>query len=141
MSHDREFLENTVTQVIAFEGNDVLDEFGGGYDDWLRYAQQKQSAKLVAKKEVTKPTTKTPNNEKSPAQKLTFNEKQELEKLPQEIEQLEKEQADISTQFANPDIYREQPELVKKLQSRVTEIEVEIETKMERWEKLEELNQ
>lgn len=75
VSHDREFLENTVTQVIAFEGNGVLDEFGGGYDDWLRYSQQKQSAKLVAKKEVAKPIAKAPNIEKSPAQKLSFNEK------------------------------------------------------------------
>ncbi len=141
VSHDREFLENTVTQVIAFEGNGVLDEFGGGYDDWLRHAQQKQSAKPVAKKDTTKPSTKTTKEEKSPAQKLSSNEKKELEKLPLEIECLEKEQADISTQFANPDIYRDQPELVKKLQVRVAEIEIEIETKMERWEKLEELNQ
>ncbi len=141
VSHDREFLENTVTQVIAFEGNGVLDEFGGGYDDWLRHAQQKQSVKPVAKKETTKPATKTAKEEKSPAQKLSSNEKKELEKLPLEIECLEKEQADISTQFANPDIYRDQPELVKKLQVRVAEIEIEIETKMERWEKLEELNQ
>ncbi len=141
VSHDREFLENTVTQVIAFEGNGALDEFGGGYDDWLRYSQQKQSAKLVAQKEAAKPITKAPNIEKSPAQKLSSNEKKELEKLPQEIEILEKEQADISAQFSNPDIYREQPELVKKLQARVTEIEAEIETKMERWEKLEKLNE
>ncbi len=141
VSHDREFLENTVTQVIAFEGNGVLDEFGGGYDDWLRYAQQKQSAKTSAKKETTKPDAKPAKVEKSPVQKLSSNEKKELEKLPQEIEILEKEQADISAQFSNPDIYREQPELVKKLQARVTEIEAEIETKMERWEKLEKLNE
>ncbi|HSR02600.1 MAG TPA: ATP-binding cassette domain-containing protein [Methylophilaceae bacterium] len=141
VSHDREFLENTVTQVIAFEGNGVLDEFGGGYDDWLRYSQQKQSTKPVAKKETTKPATKAAKVEKSPAQKLGSKEKKELENLPVEIELLEKEQTDISTQFANPDIYREQPELVKKLQARVTEIEAEIETKMERWEKLEKLNQ
>ena len=141
MSHDREFLENTVTQVIAFEGNGVLDEFGGGYDDWLRYSQQKQSAKLVAKKEAAKPIAKAPNIEKSPAQKLSFNEKKELEKLPQEIEILEKEQADITAQFSNPDIYRDQPELVKKLQARLSEIEKEVETKMERWEKLEKLNE
>ncbi|MFV1921740.1 MAG: ATP-binding cassette domain-containing protein [Methylotenera sp.] len=140
VSHDREFLENTVTQVIAFEGNGVLDEFGGGYDDWQRHSQQKQSAILVAKKETAKSIAKTPNIEKPPAQKLSFNEKKELERLPQEIERLEKEEADITTQFANPDIYRGQADLVKKLQTRLSEIKTEIETKMERWETLEKLN-
>lgn len=139
VSHDREFLENTVTQVIAFEGNGVLDEFGGGYDDWLRYSQQKQSEKLAEKKEANKPAVKTPKIEKSPAQKLSFNEKKELESLPREIEMLEKEEADITAQFANADIYRDQPDLVKKLQARIAEIATEIETKMERWEKLDKL--
>ena len=141
VSHDREFLENTVTQVIAFEGNGVLDEFGGGYDDWLRYSQQKQSANLVAKKEAAKPIEKTAIIEKSTAQKLSFNEKKELEKLPQEIEQLEKEEANITAQFADPDIYRNQADLVKQLQTRLSEIKTEIETKMQRWEKLEKLNE
>jgi ABC transport system ATP-binding/permease protein len=49
VSHDREFLENTVTQVIAFEGNGVLDEFGGGYDDWLRFSQQRNLEKTSNK--------------------------------------------------------------------------------------------
>jgi ATP-binding cassette subfamily F protein uup len=140
VSHDREFLENTVTQVIAFEGNGVLDEFGGGYDDWLRHTQQKHSEKLITKKETNKAVAKTTTFDKSPTQKLSFNEKKELEKLPQDIEGLEKEAGDITAQFTNPDIYRDQPELVKKLQDRLIEIEAEIETKMERWEKLEKLN-
>jgi ABC transport system ATP-binding/permease protein len=141
VSHDREFLENTVTQVIAFEGNGVLDEFGGGYDDWLRHTQQKHSEKLITKKETNKAVAKTTTFDKSPTLKLSFNEKKELEKLPQDIEGLEKEAADITAQFTNPDIYRDQPELVKKLQVRLIKIEAEIETKMERWEKLEKLNE
>lgn len=140
VSHDREFLENTVTQVIAFEGDGVLDEFGGGYDDWLRFSEQKKADKPTEKKTTEKKTTNkktTPNN---PAKKLSSNEKKELENLPQEIETLETEQAEINQQFTDANIYRSQPELVKTLQTRLAEIESLIEKKLARWEALEELS-
>jgi ABC transport system ATP-binding/permease protein len=140
VSHDREFLENTVTQVIAFEGNAVLDEFGGGYDDWLRFSQQRATEetrnKPLQQKTESKKTEKT-----TPApQKLSANEKKELENLPLQIDTLEKEQAEINLQFSNPDIFKEQPELVKTLQNRLSTIDDEIETKMERWEQLDQLS-
>jgi ABC transport system ATP-binding/permease protein len=145
VSHDREFLENTVTQVIAFEGNGVLDEFGGGYDDWLRFSQQRTAEKASnkpapSKSEPKKPEPKKSEQTKPTAQKLSFNEKKELDNLPQEIEALETEQAEITAQFSNPDIYRDQPELVDKLQARLAAISADIEKKMERWEKLDQLN-
>ena len=58
VSHDRAFLENTVTQVIAFEGNGQLTEFGGGYDDWLRFTEQRASAINVASKMAHKHAVK-----------------------------------------------------------------------------------
>ncbi len=143
VSHDREFLENTVTQVIAFEGNGVLNEFGGGYDDWLRFSQQKQSEQSKEKKSVEKksPAKKSPAKkiaqEKYPTQKLSANEKEELESLPQQIEALEAEQAEINEQFTDADIYRDQAELVKTLQTRLAEIDSTIEQTMQRWEELE----
>lgn len=145
VSHDREFLENTVTQVIAFEGNGVLDEFGGGYDDWLRFSQQRDAEKASnkpapSKSEPKKPEPKKSEQAKPTAQKLSFNEKKELDSLPLEIEALETEQAEITAQFSNPDIYRDQPELVDKLQARLAAISADIEKKMERWEKLDQLN-
>jgi ABC transport system ATP-binding/permease protein len=150
VSHDREFLENTVTQVIAFEGNGVLDEFGGGYDDWLRFSQQrnleKTSNKGVPQKVGQKKAEHTKSEQikseqtKSTVQKLSFNEKKELDHLPLEIEALENAQAEITAQLTNPDIYREQPDLVNTLQTRLAAINTEIETKMERWEKLDQLN-
>ena len=145
VSHDREFLENTVTQVIAFEGNGVLDEFGGGYDDWLRFSQQRTAEKASnkpapSKAEPKKSEPKKSEHTKPTAQKLSFNEKKELDNLPQEIEALETEQAEITAQFSNPDIYRDQPELVDKLQARLAAISADIEKKMQRWEKLDQLN-
>lgn len=136
VSHDREFLENTVTQVIAFEGNGVLDEFGGGYDDWLRFSQQRDAEKPIEKKAPQQPNIKKTEPVKPPAQKLSANEKKELESLPQLIEALETEQSEINQRLLDVDIYRAQPDLVKTYQGRLSEIETDIETKMARWEYL-----
>lgn len=134
VSHDREFLENTVTQVIAFEGNGVLDEFGGGYDDWLRFSQQRDAEKTIEKKAPQQPTIKKTEQVKPPVLKLSANEKKELESLPQLIEALETEQATINQRLLDVDIYRTQPDLVKTYQARLAEIDADIETKMARWE-------
>ncbi len=92
VSHDRAFLENTVTQVIAFEGNGVLTEFGGGYDDWQRFTQQRlqdsraedkrlndlaQTAKANVKQSSTSQT--------KPVAKLSFKEEKELAEIPLQI--------------------------------------------------------
>ena len=139
VSHDRAFLENTVTQVIAFEGNGVLDEFGGGYDDWQRYHQQKlESAKMATfakvepEKQAAKPTAPTKTHIK-----LSFKEQKELEALPELIAKLEAEQTQIMSELADGEIYRTNPEQAKKLQARLSELEAETETTLLRWEKLE----
>ncbi|MFT7229089.1 MAG: ATP-binding cassette subfamily F protein uup [Methylophilaceae bacterium] len=133
VSHDRDFLENTVTQVIAFEGNGVLDEFGGGYDDWLRFSQQRDAKKISNKQTMKKAAPKQAEKPKAVVQKLSSNERKELETLPLEIETLETEQAGINEQFTDADIYRDQPDLVKTLQARLAEIEAKVETKLARW--------
>lgn len=149
VSHDRAFLENTVTQVIAFEGQGVLTEFAGGYDDWLRFTTQRNAEKVSAEKNATeKPTNaKTAANNtslsrettSSPAktQKRSFKEQKELAELPAQIEQLEQAQAQIHQTLASGQLYRDDPEQVKRLQEQLTEIEAEIERKMERWASLE----
>lgn len=136
VSHDRDFLENTVTQVIAFEGNGVLDEFGGGYDDWLRFSQQRDAAKASNKPTVKKAAAPKAEKPKAAIQKLNSNEKKELENLPQEIEVLEAEQTEINTQFTDANIYKDQPDLVKTLQARLAEVETAIEEKLARWDAL-----
>jgi len=143
VSHDRAFLENTVTQVIAFEGNGILTEFGGGYDDWQRFTQQRlqdsraedkrlndlaQTAKANVKQSSTSQT--------KPVAKLSFKEEKELAEIPLQIEQLETEQADINNQLADGDLYRTQAELVKTLQSRLLEIDTLLENLLARWESL-----
>jgi ATP-binding cassette subfamily F protein uup len=146
VSHDRAFLENTVTQVIAFEGNAVLTEFGGGYDDWQRFTQQRlQDSRLEDKRlaelaQAAKANTK--QNTSSPAKpvsKLSFKEEKELADIPVQIEQLEAEQVNINTQLADGELYKTQATLVKTLQARLIEIDALLESLLARWELLDKL--
>lgn len=140
VSHDRTFLENTVTQVIAFEGQGKITEFSGGYDDWLRFSQQRESSRKTVEKPLTtasQSNNATTGTNPSARKKLSFKEQRELEALPTEIEQLEQEQTEIQAQFAQGDIYKQAPEQVKQQQERLDAIETLILEKLERWEWLE----
>ncbi len=140
VSHDRAFLESTVTQVIAFEGQGQLSEFSGGYDDWLRYSQSRSQASTQPKTVVpaaAKPNTVVESSANQSRKKLSFKEQRELEALPGEIEALEREQAEIQAQFSKGDLYKQAPEQVKILQERLATLEGEVLEKMERWEALE----
>lgn len=142
VSHDRAFLENTVTQVIAFEGNGKLTEFGGGYDDWQRFTSQRQTEEKASEKNNDKKSEKTATvpavkpAEKN-SKKLSFKEQKELEAIPGQIEALETEQTDIQTQLSDGELYKKSPEKIKPLQDRSAEIEDLLLQLMERWELLE----
>jgi ATP-binding cassette subfamily F protein uup len=136
VSHDRAFLENTVTQVIAFEGDGKLTEFGGGYDDWRRF-QAARTLESATPKPRTAPAAAKPATAKAEKSRLSFKETRELETLPERIEALEQEQKEIAGRLTDGRLYREQPEQAKRLQGRLEEIETEIETALARWEELE----
>jgi ATP-binding cassette subfamily F protein uup len=134
VSHDREFLENTCTQVIAFDGNGKLSEFTGGYDDWIRnrqnISQQEQANSIATRK--TKPGRKP-----GKLAKLSYKEQRELDELPDKIEHLELELEDISSQLADGSLFRDEPETATQLQKRYEETSQRISESMMRWEQLE----
>ncbi len=139
VSHDRAFLENTVTQVIAFEGNGVITEFGGGYDDWQRFTQQRLQEGRAEDKRIADlaQSNKAKQALSTPAKvttKLSFKEQKELDEIPAQIDQLEAEQNDINTQLADNDIYKAQADKVKTLQARLATIETLLENLLARWE-------
>jgi ATP-binding cassette subfamily F protein uup len=135
VSHDRAFLENVVTSVIAFEGEGRLQEYSGGYDDWVRSRKQ-----LAAEAPPAKPAPAAPKAE-APKQaakvKLSYKETRELEALPGRIEELEQEQAAITAELGDGSIYGSDPDKAMKLQSRFGEIEEELLEALGRWEELE----
>jgi len=137
VSHDRAFLDNVVTQVIAAEGNGNWKEYAGGYEDWLRVRPVPEVAKPVAapkpvqaKKEEPKPQTAKPA-------KLSWKEQRELEALPDRIAALEEEQGTIQARLNDPATYRDAPQEVPALNTRLQALEGEIEAAMLRWEELE----
>lgn len=136
VSHDRAFLENTVTQVIAFEGNGQLTEFGGGYDDWLRFTEQR--TKEAANAPKVKIETPKPAATSAPTKtKLSYKEQLELDQLPEKIEALEIEQAAINATLADPEIYKTDLEKATALQIKLTELDDALINALARWEELE----
>jgi ATP-binding cassette subfamily F protein uup len=134
VSHDRAFLDNVVTQVIAFEGGGVLREYVGGYSDWQR--QRRAPAAKEESKAVPSKTAASPRD-KPKAAKLSFKETRELESLPATIDALEREQAGITAQLADAGIYRDDPQKAKALQQRNAAIEQALIENFARWEALE----
>jgi len=125
-----------VTQVIAFEGNGVLTEFGGGYDDWRRFSAQRASEQIAEKSKGGAPAAK-PVASKPAQSRLSFSEIKELENLPDIIEALETRQAAINTALANPVLYRDHPEQVNPLQQKLAALTTELDQAAVRWEALE----
>ena len=141
VSHDRAFLENTVTQVIAFEGNGQLTEFGGGYDDWLRFTEQRASA--ISNSPKAKVSEQKPAMEKAtPAKaKLSYKEQLELAELPEKIEKIETEITSINSALADPEIYKTDLENATALQIKLTELDEALLNTIKRWEELESKNE
>ena len=146
VSHDRYFLDNVVTSIIANEGDGFWREYEGGYEDWkiqkarsdkIRAANNKSSDKVEAKID-TKPAIKVEAKPvvKSGVQKLNGKERQELETLPLQIEEMEAEQAQIGIAMSNPDLYKNEPELAASMQARLSEITAVLDQKLQRWEQL-----
>jgi len=146
VSHDRYFLDNVVTSIIANEGDGFWREYEGGYEDWkiqkarsdkIRAANNKSSDKVEAKID-TKPAIKVEAKPvvKSGVQKLNGKERQELETLPLQIEEMEAEQAEIGIAMSNPDLYKNEPELAASMQARLSEITADLDQKLQRWEQL-----
>ncbi len=134
VSHDRSFLDNVVTQVIAAEGDGRWREYVGGYEDWLR---QRRAPQPVAKPAARPEPEARAARPERPRSKLSYKEQRELEALPERIGALEAELAVAAARLADPALYREAPQEVRSLHERVGKLEAEIEQAMVRWEELE----
>jgi ATP-binding cassette subfamily F protein uup len=133
VSHDREFLDNVVTQTIASEGGGEWKEYAGGYSDWQR-ARSRATVPETAKQ---KTAALEPRRRAQGKGKLGYKEERELAELPARLQALEREQEAITGQLADPALYRDRPGEVKPLQARHAAIEDELTQALARWEELE----
>jgi len=134
VSHDRAFLNNVVTSTIVLEGNGVINEYAGGYDDWLRQRHSVVSqAKLKAEpvKETKKP------EKKAVAPKLSFKESRELADIPSRIEAMELEQKEIHDLFADSNFHKMDPAKIAQAKTTAQSLSDEIAKAYERWKYLE----
>ncbi len=136
VSHDRAFLNNVVTSTLVFEGHGEINEYVGGYDDWIRQTHKSPSIQQNTK---SKPFKSTSSTKKSSPAKLGYKEKRELETLPKQIESLEDEQATIHKKLADPNFYQDEGDEVGKITDRLNDIEQQLSSMYERWEMLEEI--
>ncbi|MBS0513283.1 MAG: ATP-binding cassette domain-containing protein [Proteobacteria bacterium] len=142
VSHDRAFLDNVVTQVIAAEGDGRWGEYAGGYGDWQRVQAARAASREVARDTAKRaaPAPARPAADKGAASrpaKMSFNEKRELEGLPDRIAALEDEQTALHARMADPALYQQAPQEVAQIKARLEALEAEIEAAMARWEELE----
>jgi ATP-binding cassette subfamily F protein uup len=140
VSHDRAFLDNVVTSTLAFEGDGRVEEYVGGYEDWLRQrpaARPPQDGAGV----VTTPARSDARDIGSPMpaakpKKLTYKEQKELEGLPQRIEALENEERALAARIAGAEFYKEGGEAIKAALGRAEELQRELAGAYARWDEL-----
>jgi ABC transport system ATP-binding/permease protein len=134
VSHDREFLDNVVTSVYALDGTGRVQEFVGGYTDWLNQDKQTKQVESVAKKSES---VKQEKQAVSKKKKLSFKEQQELEQLPEKIQQFEAQQADLNKTISEPDFYQKNQAEITQVLDQLKALEMQLEQAYQRWDALE----
>jgi ATP-binding cassette subfamily F protein uup len=135
VSHDRAFLNNCVTSMLVFE-NGTIKEYVGGYDDWLR---QRKSAPAESSNTTTSSkgnSSKSIEVKQELGKKLSFKERNELTKLPGQIEVLERELAELHEKMAVAEYYRQPTEVQSKDHARIAALDTLIADAYSRWDEL-----
>ena len=152
VSHDRQFVDNVVTQCWFFEEQGRIGIYAGGYTDALQQQQQAKpvSAQVTSSKSnesAKSDSNKTNSSDLTPEQatkkkvKLSYNEQRELAQLPNKIEELETAIADLQAQIGHSDFFNQPHEITSPILQSLADKEAELEVVFERWEQLEALTQ
>lgn len=144
VSHDRQFVDNTVMTSWIFEGNGVIEEFVGGYHDAQQQRKQALEYRQVEKpskpEKVVEETPKTAPVKAKP-KKLSYKLQRELEALPQRLEELETQIEALQEEVNDPSFFSKSVEQTQPVLDKLTATEQELEVAFERWEELEALQQ
>ncbi|PMC18169.1 ABC transporter ATP-binding protein [Oligella urethralis] len=147
VSHDRSFLDNVVTQTIAYEGDGHWRDYVGGYEDWLEQSAAARAAAASKDKAKTQPSIQAelakdkpkeaPKPRSARSNRISPWEQKELDQLPEKIAALEAKQAQLSEQLSHPDTYAEGSAKAQAIQEELQQLSDELDTLFERWELLE----
>jgi ATP-binding cassette subfamily F protein uup len=163
VSHDRAFLDNVVTSTFVFEGGGRVQEYVGGYEDWLRQRgltaddpERERSAKVLRSTDASRSPNASPSarardgdasivaidngargfSRADERKKLTYKEQRELEALPARIDALEEEQRTLAARIADPAFYKEAADAIHAALARAEDIQHEISVAYARWHDL-----
>ena len=155
VSHDRAFLDNVVTSTLVFEGDGRIQEYVGGYEDWLRQRPESAPALVSApapstpgasgsraarpSREAVGVASSTAEGRQQPAparKKLSFNERRELDQLPARIEALETEQQQLQARVADPEFYKSPAQTITETLARLDHVQATLLDTYARWDEL-----
>jgi ATP-binding cassette subfamily F protein uup len=147
VSHDRDFLDRTVTVTLGLDGSGRVDVVAGGYEDWVRQragSPAKAGAQRAAKAAPAPPSKSAPNGAPGPRpapgnKKLSYKDQRDLDRLPGEIERIETEIATTDQALADPDLYIRNPSRFAELTKRAAKLRADMDAAEERWLEVAEL--
>jgi ATP-binding cassette subfamily F protein uup len=128
VSHDRAFVNNVVTSVLAFDEDGVCRHYAGGYDDWQRQR---------VRREVAAAAPDRPRQRRAPKKKLKFAEADALAQLPAQIETLEAQRDKLQSQLADPAVYQQRSDRFGALMGQLEAVEEALRAAYARWQELE----
>jgi len=139
VSHDRDFLDQTVSKILAFEGDGVIEGYIGGYSDYLEARVQKDKPQATEEK-TGKSVSLSDAPEKSAPKKMSYKLQYELEHLLDKIAGLEKEIEDLSVVLEDADLYSRNPSVFHATSERLEQARVDLEAAEHRWLELDEMS-
>jgi ATP-binding cassette subfamily F protein uup len=131
VSHDRAFIDHVVTSTLVFEGDGKVQEYVGGYEDWLR---QKSDSPIDDRESPRR--AKAPAGNTGSRKKLSFKEQREMKDLPQRIERMEAEQEELHARMASPEFYKEPSDAIARAIARIDELKDSLHDAYARWDEL-----
>ena len=140
VSHDREFVDNVVTSTLVFEGGAQVNEYVGGYNDWLRQSAPSKLEKEVSANKansVAEDSKPANQNQTKKAKKLSYKDQRELDALPAQIESFEEEVEVLQKLMASEEFYKQEKQEIKKVQDQLQATEASLQHCYNRWEALE----
>ena len=135
VSHDRDFLDNVVTSTLVFEDDGNIGHYIGGYSDWVKRGKSLKD-KESPNSSLTVSSNSETSSQKKPVKKLSYKLQRELDSLPEKIETLEKQIADLQKQTLAPDFYQKDFSYTQPILDQLGDLQADLDKSMERWMEL-----
>ncbi len=137
VSHDRSFLDRTVTSLLVLSGDGRVEEHVGGYSDWARQRAADPTRQPPATAKRPEPQPRSDDAGPAKPRKLGYKEQRELAALPDLIESLEGALTELQARMADPAFYRQEPAAINAANDTLSDLESRLQQAYERWEALE----